>query len=218
MEINNLYKADIIKKITAFYLNNKEFLDNNINEKSRTNKEFIYELLYKLNANHKPKLKSIDTSFSNENNLKLYRGICTETKEDMLTYVDNLLNGSEYIGNKASINGRGIYTATNYETAHKYANAKYDNNLVIELELYREAKTIKLEELNKIANLVKNIKLDNLNEYLNYIANDLGTLALILGYDAIIGIKDYVVILNRSKIIINDIKLNEEINKGGKRV
>jgi len=45
------------------------------------------------------------------------------------------------------------------------------------------------------------------------VLEDDGALASILGYDAIlVSEKNYLVILNRAKMIVNDININEQIN------
>lgn len=71
----------------------------------------------------------------------------------------------------------------------------------------------KLEIIRKflIEKLKNSYKID-INNFTNVLEDD-GTLAAILGYDAIlVREKNYIIILNRSKLVINDTNLYEQLD------
>ena len=71
----------------------------------------------------------------------------------------------------------------------------------------------KIEIIRKfLIEKLKNYYKNNINNFTNILEDD-GALAAILGYDAIlVREKNYIIILNRSKLVINDTNLYEQLD------
>ena len=71
----------------------------------------------------------------------------------------------------------------------------------------------KIEIIRKfLIEKLKNSYKNNINNFTNILEDD-GALAAILGYDAIlVREKNYIIILNRSKLVINDTNLYEQLD------
>ena len=86
----------------------------------------------------------------------------------------------------------------------------------MELQLkvnYQMTEKEKIEIIRKfLIEKLKNSYKNNINNFTNILEDD-GALAAILGYDAIlVREKNYIIILNRSKLVINDTNLYEQLD------
>ena len=210
-------EKNIIKQLALFYESNNDILSDFSNIKEK--KEIIKKIYKKLNYDNPPQLVSNINQNKNKG-LPIYRGISAESVEKLKEYIDEFINGEVFLGGRASIYGTGIYTICDEDSkvASKYASDGDINNIgvVIESKMDTTSKVIEynmLEDIKKfsIENLSKmyNKKIDN---YLSLL-EDSGLLASLLGYDAIlVKEKNYVIILNRNKMIVDDITLYNNID------
>lgn len=79
--------------------------------------------------------------------------------------------------------------------------------------IQKQVKKEKLEIIRKfLIEKIKNSYKIDINNFTNVLEDD-GALAAILGYDAIlVREKNYIIILNRSKLVINDTNLYEQLD------
>lgn len=211
------FENEILKRVSLFYeMYNNIFVNfSNATEKRKIIKN-IYQIL---------KYDQLPTLYStlkgqNINSLKIYRGISANDIESLKTYISDFIEGNVFYGGRASIYGTGIYTIidNDSEIAQKYASDGGTNNcgIVIESTIQPDTKIIKSAEIEPIRNIIfdklKKIYKTGTENFLAVLEDD-GALASILGYDAIlVNEKNYLVILNRTKMIVNDININEQIN------
>ena len=228
MNFNFFKKKDImseeeknyLKIFCFFYENNKTIFVNAIsNQKEK--REIISKIYNLISFSGKPTLSDNQEDFIN--NQKLYRGISAENSELLCQYINEFINGAPFYGGRASIYGTGIYTVIGNDrnVANKYASDGDTNDcgIVIESILSKDSKVIEYSKIDCIREKIIN-RLRKLysNEIINFIEilQDDGLFSAILGYDAIfVEEKNYVVVLNRQKMIvnsnsINNIKVNNE--------
>lgn len=210
-------EKNILKKISIFYEMYKNiFVEfSNSNEKRNIIKE-IYKLL---NYNSLPTLYSSLETHDN-NGLKIYRGISAKNIDLLKNYINDFIKGNIFYGGRASIYGTGIYTivGNNSNIAQNYASdgGINDCGVVIESIMQPDTKIIKNSEIDTIRNIIfdklRKIYKSDIENFLKILEDD-GALSAILGYDAIfVDNKNYLVVLNRTKMIVNDINLSEQIN------
>lgn len=216
---NNLseFEKELLKKVSLFYeMYNNIFVNFSNATEKRTIIKNIYQLL---KYDQLPTLYSTSKE-QNTDFLKVYRGISATNIESLKAYVSDFIEGNIFYGGRASIYGTGIYTIidNNSEIAQKYASDGGTNNcgIVIESTMKPDTKIIKNAEIEPIRNIIfdrlKKIYKSGTENFLAVLEDD-GALAAILGYDAIlVDEKNYLVILNRTKMIVNDININEQIN------
>jgi len=210
-------EKELLKKVSLFYeLYNNIFVGFSNATEKRTIIKNIYKVL---------KYDQFPTLYSNleeQNNgfLKVYRGISANDINTLKTYISDFVEGNVFYGGRASIHGTGIYTIidNNSDVAQKYASDGGTNNcgVVIESTMQPDTKIIRNSEIEPIRNIIfdglKKIYKSGTENFLAVLEDD-GALAAILGYDAIlVDKKNYLVILNRTKMIVNDININEQIN------
>lgn len=210
-------EKNIIKQLVLFYsMYGNIFVDfSNASEKRDIIKK-VYEILH---YNDIPKLLS--TLGSNlENYIIIYRGISASDSEDLKKYVNQFIYGDVFYGGRASLYGTGIYTVicNDSNVAQKYASDGNANNngIVIESRLDKECKIIQYRELEHMKDVIfdkmRKMYKKDIEKFLAVLDDD-GVLAAILGYDAIyVEEKGYVVVLNRTKMIVNDIDLFNQLN------
>ena len=81
-----------------------------------------------------------------------------------------------------------------------------DNTKIIEYDKIEEIRDFLIKNLKRV------YKNNNMDNFISLLDDD-GVLSAILGYDAIhVNKKNYLVVLNRGKIIINDIDLYNKMN------
>ena len=210
-------EKNILKKVSVFYeMYNNIFVEfSNSNEKRQIIKK-IYEIL---KYNSLPNLDSLSENIEN-NGLKVYRGISADNIDLLKSYINDFIKGNVFYGGRASIHGTGIYTIIGNDSnvAQSYASDGGTNNcgVVIESTMQPDTKIVKNSEINTIRNLIfdkiRKIYKKDIGNFLAVLEDD-GALAAILGYDAIfVEEKNYLVILNRAKMIVNDVSLIEQIN------
>lgn len=211
------FENEILKRVSLFYeMYNNIFVNfSNATEKRKIIKN-IYQIL---------KYDQLPTLYStlkgqNINSLKIYRGISANDIESLKTYISDFIEGNVFYGGRASIYGTGIYTIidNDSEIAQKYASDGGTNNcgIVIESTIQPDTKIIKYTEIEPIRNIIfdkfKKIYKSGAESFLAVLEDD-GAFASILGYDAIlVNEKKYLVILNRTKMIVNDINIKEQLN------
>lgn len=211
------FEKELLKKVSLFYemYNNIFFNFSNATDKRAIIKN-IYQLL---KYDQLPALYST-LEEQNMGSLKVYRGIIANDIESLKTYINDFIKGNVFYGGRASIYGTGIYTIidNNSNITQKYASDGGTNNcgIVIESTMQPDTKIIKNSEIEPIRNIIfdrlKKIYKSGTENFLAVLEDD-GALAAILGYDAIlVDEKNYLVILNRTKMIVNDLNMNEQIN------
>jgi hypothetical protein len=210
---------EIYNKITAFYKINEGLIFNYVKTKQtqKDKRELILEIYKNLGFTERPTLKS---NLKNDNSLakNFYRGLTAPNVATLKQYINNTIKGEFRIGSNAQIYGKGIYTTLDHTAAIKYATNgdTSDCGIVLELKMKDDVKIAQYKEIEEIKEeFLKSIKINKLSEnekiFFNLI-EDTGLFSAIMGYDAVeIKEKDYLLILNRSKMIVDDEKLKEDI-------
>lgn len=207
-----------LKILCIFYDINKDKLSQYSNQKEK--RKIIKEIYKTLNFNIPPKLKSNYNSLD-ENYKKIYRGISADSYDELEKYINEFLNGEAFYGGRASIYGTGIYTVIgdNSDVASKYASDGNTNNcgIVVESAIEDNTNIINYSKIDlirvNIINRLKKIYGEEINNYIELLEDD-GVLSAILGYDAIyVEEKEYLFVLNRNKMIVDDFKLKEQLNE-----
>lgn len=206
----------LLKQVMMFYEINKNLFINYSNQKEK--KQIISSIFKSLKYDNFPKLYSSNKD-NLSNNIIVYRGISAENEDLIKEYIDAFISGEVFLGGRASIYGTGIYTIVgSSDVAKDYSSDGGHNNcgVIIESRMTNDTKIIEtkqLEELKEfLINNLENIYGKTINNYINII-DDNGALAAILGYDAIyVKEKNYLVILNRTKMIVNDIDLYKQLD------
>lgn len=219
----SLEEKNIIKQVSLFYeINNNLFIEfNNSTEKRKIIKNIYRVLDYDNIPQVYSKIKE-----DMKDTISIYRGISANNNDELKEYVNEFVNGEVFYGGRASIYGTGIYTVIgdNLDVASKYASDGDTNNcgIVIESRLPKDCKIIKNIEIDEIRDFVfeklRKMYKQDIEKFLTILEDD-GALAAVLGYDAIyVEEKNYMVVLNRKKMIINDIDLFNKLNlfKGDK--
>lgn len=212
-------EKNILKRVMMFYEMNKDFFVHY--SKASEKRKIIINIFKSLNYDALPNLSSVENHNINEN-ITIYRGISAKNNELLKKYVDDFINGEIFLGGRASIYGTGIYTVIgNLDLAKDYSSDGGKNNcgITIESKLSDDTKIIEKEKLKIIRKFLieklKNSYKNDINNFTNVLEDD-GALAAILGYDAIlVREKNYIIILNRSKLVINDTNLYEQLDNLG---
>lgn len=200
-------EKNILKQVIMYYELNRDIFVNyySISEK----KKIIYDVFASLNYDNVPDLAS--TSNSQLSDIKIYRGISAKDEKLLKNYVDDFLNGKVFFGKRASIYGTGIYTVIGDLTlAQDYSSDGGINNcgVIIESNLKIDAKVIDYSKINEMRDfLIKKLRESYKEDISNFLSilDDDGALAAILGYDAIlVKEKNYLIVLNRGELVIND--------------
>lgn len=116
-----------------------------------------------------------------------------------------------FFGKRASIYGTGIYTVIRDLTlTQDYSSDGGINNcgVIIESNLKSDARVIDYSKINELKDfLIKKLKecyKEDISNFLSILDDD-SALAAILGYDAIlVKEKNYLIVLNRGELVIND--------------
>lgn len=203
-------EKNLIRQICLFYESNKELFSKDINSQEEK-RNIIKNIYHKLDFLSLPQLSSGDEIYLT-NMPKIYRGISALNSDLLNTYLNEFINGEPFYGGRASIYGQGIYTVIGNDSnvANKYASDGGINScgVVIESTLKSDSKIIKSSEIENLRQfLFKNLRKMYGNEIENYlfVLQDDGALSAVLGYDAIyVEQKKYMVVLNRSKMIVNN--------------
>lgn len=220
-DLTETYKQ-MLKNICLFYEANKQLFVNSI-ESQKDKKEIIKKIYKILDYSNFPILSNNQNLFNNSN-IKLYRGISAENNEVLKQYVNDFINGDVFYGGRASIYGTGIYNiiGNNIDVANKYATDGQTNEcgIILESILNNNSKIIESSKIGEFRNILldklKKLYSDNINNYLEILDDD-GALAAILGYDAIyVPNKEYMVVLNRSKMLVNSNNIKIAFEKGKK--
>lgn len=147
----------------------------------------------------------------NPNNTFLYRGLSANDVQDIGQYTNDFSNGQVVFGKKAQLHGTGIYMTTNPDIAIKYATYGGPCGSIIQCETSDKIKMANSEQLLKDKEEVLKLMISQNKDDIGVLSysnllSDNGVFAAIAGYDAInIPEKDYVLILNRGSIAVDDI-------------
>lgn len=206
-----------IEELVDFYKNHKDIFVPFSSQKER--REIIKKIYNIFKFDSQPQLNT-KIKFGVVNGPVVHRGISADSKEELISYINMFINGDVFYGGRASIYGTGIYTITgeDYIEARKYATAGLtsDIGIVITSVLTDDAEIITSKEVNDIRDAIfDRIRktYEGLDNYLNVLEDD-GALAAILGYDAIyVEDKKYIVVLNRSKLIVFDNQIKHDLNR-----
>lgn len=210
-----------IKQVALFYEKYSDMFVNfsNINEK----RELVKKIYKILNYDGLPQLYSALGSDVGEG-ISIFRGISANNEEELKEYANQFINGDVFYGGRASIYGTGIYTVLGNEVdvASKYASDGNTNDcgIVIESKLQKDSKIIEHDNVDEVRNFIfekmgKMYK-KGIENFLTILEDD-GVLAAILGYDAIfVKDKDYMVVLNRKNMIVNDVDMLNKFNYNSK--
>ena len=212
-------QKNMLRYLSMFYETNKTLFTKDVNNQ-KEKKEIIKKIYVLLNYSNFPVLSNNQEMFENSN-IKVYRGISALNEELLNSYINDFINGETFYGGRASIYGTGIYSVigadSNIASEYAYDGGKNNCGVVIESVLANDSKIIEYSKIDEIRTLLfeKIRKMyDGEVEYFLNILEDDGALASILGYDAIyVEDKNYMVILNRGKMIVNIDSLNIENTK-----
>lgn len=210
-------EKSILKKVLLFYEEHHNIFTtfSNSNEK----RQIIKEIYAVLNYNSYPNVHSLLEN-STDDGLTVYKGISAANIDLLKSYINDFIYRNIFYGGRASIYGTGIYTVVGNDSsiAQNYASDGGTNTcgVVIESTMQSDTKIINSSKIDEIRNFVfdkiRKIYKQEAEKFLSILEDD-GALAAILGYDAIfIEEKKYLVILNRTKMIVNDTNLFEQIN------
>lgn len=210
-------EKNIIKQVSLFFeMYNDIFIKFSCMEEKRKIIKKIYEILH---YDDLPQLYST-TKLDLKEGITIYRGISASNNDALKKYVNEFINGDVFYGGRASVYGTGIYTVVgkNLDVASKYASDGGINNcgIVIESKLQKDSKIIKNSEIEEVKSFIfekmRKMYKKNIEEFMAILEDD-GALAAILGYDAIyVEEKNYIVMLNRKKMIINDVDIFNKLD------
>lgn len=196
------FEKQQLKRILFFYEATKDRINYDYDSMTTRNNK-IKEIYDVLGYNNPPTIKEYT------DNLKtIYRGISAPDKDTLNGYINQFIYGENFLGGRASIYGTGIYTYANKsEGAESYANdgGLSDSGIVLEMNISNDERIVSYEELSKIQEslLPRLSKVIDNHKFIELLDNS-GVLGAILNYDAIyVSDKDYLVIMNRSKIIFD---------------
>lgn len=213
IEINNIVD-DVMKSINdvdnegeAYFILGS-YMNARSNDGSKLKSDvFLERIVSKDNFDGLPKLVSLD-ELDNIAGKKLYRGVSSSE------YANEFKRGKYFGG--TGILGSGIYTAYGKD-AKNISTIFAARGEVIEMKLDESAKVIDYEDIGNISrNMQKAISGKMYSKDVSdrdkkaysrsyYIIQNEGRLAALLGYDAInVPHDEYMIILNRSKIVVGD--------------
>lgn len=210
-------KKEIIEKLYKFYIDNLVFIDDYLkNDLKQIEKNNFIRKIFELLKYSEPPLMYDSLPIANEN-LTLYRGINSINEEKLKYYINQFVEGPMYFGIGPFVYGTGIYTCTNQniDIAIKYAtnSFKTNNGAIIQCKLKQDTKIINYEKIIKYQFKVLKDLEDIFEKNYIEILSDCSIFAALLGYECIyVESMDYFVILNRGKIIIEDINYCNESN------
>lgn len=191
-----------IKRILYFYETTKDRINYDYDSMSNRNNK-IKEIYEVLGYNNPPTIEEYTDDLK-----AVYRGISAPDKDTLNVYINQFIYGENFLCGRASIYGTGIYTYANKsESTESYANdgGLSDNGIVLEMNISNDEKIVSYKELSKIQELLlpRLSKVIDNHKFIELLDNS-GVLGAILNYDAIyVEDKDYLVIMNRSKIVLN---------------
>lgn len=169
-------------------------------------KEFIKEIYGLLNYTAPTALPQ-----HHQSDMTLYRGLSADDTQDIYQYTNDFSTGDVVFGKKAQLHGIGIYMTTNENVALKYATYGGPCGSILRCEPIENIKLANSEQLMADKEEVLKLMISQNQDdrgvlmYSNFLSDN-GVFASIAGYDAInIPEKDYVLILNRGSIAVDDI-------------
>lgn len=216
-DVMNMVIGESLSKVLLFYRDHKDIFTPFSNQKEK--REIIKKIYSILGYDSKPQLNT-EMKPAIVNGPLVHRGISASSKEELISYIKEFISGEVFYGGRASIYGTGIYTVVgeDRDVACKYATDGNTNDIgiVITSVLKDDAEIIYSDELREVSDIVlERLKkaYKNMDNYLSILEDD-GAFAAILGYDAIyVKEKEYMVILNRSKLIVYDNQIMHDLNR-----
>lgn len=171
----------------------------------KTKTEFSYAVNEYTKYNGLPlSVSEIDFSLLAVSHSPIYRGLSSSAIKSAADMAEDFKNGSVYFGKRSY--GSGFYFNPDIAVAKSYSK---NDGMIISAILADDAKYITFREINKISMDIVNSKKYYGSKLLNIISNnsiDVGRLASLLGYDAIImdgfNGQHHIIVLNRTKLIV----------------
>ena len=171
----------------------------------KTKTEFSYAVNEYTKYNGLPlSVSEIDFSLLAVSHSPIYRGLSSSAIKSAADMAEDFKNGSVYFGKRSY--GSGFYFNPDIAVAKSYSK---NDGMIISAILADDAKYITFREINKIAMDIVNSKKYYGSKLLNIISNnsiDVGRLASLLGYDAIImdgfNGQHHIIVLNRTKLVV----------------
>jgi hypothetical protein len=152
-------------------------------------------------------------SQSDSSDIHVYRGISANSEADINKFTNEFVNGEVFFGKNASIYGTGIYMCSNKDTPIQYATS-FDNEYgaVIHGSMSSSCRIVDINELQEMKDMalssIRQMHTDDGVQRYCDLLEDNGLFAAVAGYDAInIPEKEYVVVLNRGQLEVNDIDI-----------
>lgn len=149
-------------------------------------------------------VSEIDFSLLAVSHSPIYRGLSSSAIKSAADMAEDFKNGSVYFGKRSY--GSGFYFNPDIAVAKSYSK---NDGMIISAILADDAKYITFREINKISMDIVNSNKYYGSKLLNIISNnsiDVGRLASLLGYDAIImdgfNGQHHIIVLNRTKLIV----------------
>ncbi len=149
-------------------------------------------------------VSEIDFSLLAVSHSPIYRGLSSSAIKSAADMAEDFKNDSVYFGKRSY--GSGFYFNPDIAVAKSYSK---NDGMIISAILADDAKYITFREINKIAMDIVNSKKYYGSKLLNIISNnsiDVGRLASLLGYDAIImdgfNGQHHIIVLNRTKLVV----------------
>ena len=216
-DVMNMVIGESLSKVLLFYRDHKDIFTSFSNQKEK--REIIKKIYSILGYDSKPQLNT-EMKPTIVNGPLVHRGISASSKEELISYIKEFISGEVFYGGRASIYGTGIYTVVDEDrdVARKYATDGDTNDIgiVITSVLKDDAEITYSDELREVSDIVLerlNKAYKNMENYLSILEDD-GAFAAILGYAAIyVKEKEYMVILNRSKLIVYDNQIMHDLNR-----
>lgn len=149
-------------------------------------------------------VSDVDFSLLTVSHSPIYRGLSSSVLKSASDMAEDFKYGSVYFGKRSY--GSGFYFNPDIAVAKSYSK---NDGMIISAILADDAKCITFREINKIAMDIVNTKEYRRSKLFNIINEksvDVGRLASLLGYDAIImdgfNGRKHIIVLNRTKLIV----------------
>ena len=204
-EFKKLFENTCFNRLLKFYENHKDlFVQFTPEEKNGIIKNIYEELGYtkqtRLNTDLKPGVHEA---------VIVFKKVSSNNMEELIRKISAFLNDDSVYEEGAF--GTGIYATTGENIQEAYSSVnKGPTDIVIENILEGEVITSKsIKELKEA--IIRKFNSNGYDSFLKIIEDD-GVFAAILGYSAIIS-GNTIVILDRSKLITYDSRINADLNR-----
>ncbi len=204
-EFKKLFENTCFNRLLKFYENHKDlFVQFTPEEKNGIIKNIYEELGYtkqtRLNTDLKPGVHEA---------VIVFKKVSSNNMEELIRKISAFLNDDSVYEEGAF--GTGIYATTGENIQEAYSSVnKGPTDIVIENIL--EGEVITSESIKELKEaIIRKFNSNGYDSFLKIIADD-GVFAAILGYSAIIS-GNTIVVLDRSKLITYDNRINADLNR-----